>query len=60
MNENNQEYILNELSYKISNLKSRYTVNSFYKKINNQIEINNIIDNLYYQRDALNKLYSEK
>lgn len=60
INESNYEEILNDLSYKVSNLKSKYTINNLYKPIGNQLEINHIIDNLYYQRDNLNRLYINK
>lgn len=60
INESNYEEILNDLSYKVSNLKSKYTINNLYKPISNQLEINNIIDNLYYQRDNLNRLHINK
>ena len=58
--ENNYVDVLNDLSYKIGNLKNKYTKNNSYKSIGNKIEIDYIIDNLYYQRDNLNKIHIQK
>lgn len=58
--ENNHENTLNDLSYKVWNLKNKYTTNNVYKPIRNQVKINNIVDSLYYLRDDLNNIYIRK
>jgi hypothetical protein len=52
--------ILNDLSYKIWNLKNKDTVNNLCKSIGNETEINNIIDSLYKLKDILNNIHEEK
>lgn len=58
--ENNHENTLNDLSYKVWNLKNKYTTNNVYKPIRNQVKINSIVDSLYYLRDDLNNIYIRK
>ena len=60
INRNDYNDILNDLSYKIWNLKNKHTVNNLCKSIGNETEINNIIDSLYKLKDILNNIHEEK